>query len=109
MKLFRLYRRIPLIWRILAAFVLGISAGLIVSLQPKETSEVVLQIAAPFGDLLIALLKMVVFPLIFFSLINGTAQMPLQKSGRIGASVAGWYFLTSLGATIFGVLLALTL
>ena len=109
MKLFRLYRRIPLLWRILIAFVLGIAAGLIVSLQPKEISEVVLQIATPFGDLLIALLKMVVFPLIFFSLINGTAQMPLRKSGRIGASVAGWYFLTSLGATIFGVVLALAL
>jgi Na+/H+-dicarboxylate symporter len=52
------------------------------------------------------MLKMVVYPIILFSLIHGAASMPLKKSGKVGGRVMLWYCLTSLFATIFGVAMA---
>ena len=60
----------------------------------------------PFGDVLVAMLKMSVYPIILFSLISGSASLQLGKSGRIGGMVIGWYAATSLFATVFGVALA---
>jgi len=107
-KLFcKMIFRIPLVWRILLAFVLGIGLGLLCSNLSPATKENIITYSSPFGTVLIAILKMVVFPVIFFSLIFGSSQMPLKKSGKIGGAVIGWYFLTSAIATVFGVLIAI--
>ena len=106
----KLYRSVPLIWRILVGFVLGIALGLFVARHfPNGAPPRLLAVAAPFGGVLVALLKMVVYPIIFFSLVLGAASMPLRRSGRIGGTVMLWYFATSLFATVFGVALAFTL
>jgi Na+/H+-dicarboxylate symporter len=52
------------------------------------------------------MLKMVVYPIILFSLIVGAASMPIKKSGKVGGLVMTWYMGTSLFATLFGVLMA---
>ena len=102
--------KIPLVWRILIGFALGIALGLIL---PKaigeESTTTVLSFIAPFGSVLVSMLKMVVYPIIFFSLILGAASLPLKKSGRVGGSVIAWYFVTSLFATVFGVAMAFLL
>ncbi len=102
--------KIPLVWRILIGFVLGIALGLSL---PKalggETTKTVLAFVAPFGSVLVSMLKMVVYPIIFFSLILGAASLPLKKSGRVGGTVIVWYFATSLFATVFGVAMAFAL
>jgi Na+/H+-dicarboxylate symporter len=99
--------KVPLVWRILIGFVLGVVFGLAV---PKflgdGVTDKVLKVVMPFGAVLVAMLKMVVYPIIFFSLILGAASLPLNKSGRIGGSVIAWYFATSLFATVFGVAMA---
>jgi Na+/H+-dicarboxylate symporter len=59
--------------------------------------------------MLVSMLKMVVYPIIFFSLILGAASLPLRKSGRVGGGVIAWYFITSLFATVFGVVMAFLL
>ncbi|MDO5580400.1 MAG: dicarboxylate/amino acid:cation symporter [Planctomycetia bacterium] len=105
-KFFTVYFAVPLVWRILAGFVLGIGIGLLCSQLPDPKIQKIVSISDPFGLVLISMLKMVVFPIIFFSLILGSASLPLKKSGKLGLSVMVWYFLTSLFATVFGVLLA---
>lgn len=101
--------RFPLVWRILAGFLLGIALGLAASRLPAETLGRVLPFVSPFGAVLVSMLKMVVYPIIFFSLVLGAASMPLRSSGRIGGTVLAWYFATSLFATVFGVALAFLL
>ena len=98
--------RFPLVWRILAGFLLGIALGLASSGLEPGVLRRVLAVVMPFGAVLVSMLKMVVYPIIFFSLVLGAASMPLRSSGRIGGTVLAWYFATSLFATVFGVAMA---
>jgi Na+/H+-dicarboxylate symporter len=101
--------RFPLVWRILAGFFLGIALGLAASRFAPGALPKMLAIVSPFGAVLVSMLKMVVYPIIFFSLVLGAASMPLRSSGRIGGTVIAWYFATSLFATVFGVAMAFAL
>lgn len=59
------------------------------------------------GEIFIKSLKAIVVPIVFFSLITGAANMPLKESGRFGARLMGLYLLTSVIATIVGLIVAL--
>ena len=62
---------------ILIATVLGMVVGLVMGPSAK--------VLAPIGDLFIQLIKMVVMPMIFFSLIGGAASLGKSKSaGFVG-------------------------
>ncbi len=99
--------KIPLVGKIMIGFALGTIAGLVLSeCCAPETAKKVIPYVAPFGNVLVAMLKMVVYPIILFSLIHGAASLPLKKSGKVGGSVLVWYFATSLFATVFGVAMA---
>ena len=102
-RFFSGYFKIPLVWRILSGFALGVSLGLAASRFPKEELDAVLPYIEPLGTLLISMLKMIVFPIIFFSLIIGAASLPLKKSGKLGGAVLLWYFATSFFAALFGI------
>ncbi|MBR2692748.1 MAG: dicarboxylate/amino acid:cation symporter [Thermoguttaceae bacterium] len=108
-KIFSLYFDVPLVWRILTAFFLGIALGICASRMPREELDTVLPYVEPFGTLLISMLKMIVFPIIFFSLIIGAASLSLKKSGKLGGSVLLWYFFTSTAAALFGIVSAILL
>ena len=100
-------KKIPLIAKILVAFVAGTATGLALSeWAAPETVKRILPWVSPFGSALVAMLKAVVYPIIFFSLVTGAASLPLRKSGKVGLKVIGWYTATSLFATVFGVVLA---
>jgi len=100
-------RRMPLMAQILVGFVAGTAIGICLSeFCPLETTKKILPYVAPFGAVLVAMLKAVVYPIILFSLIAGAAALPLRKSGRVGGAVLVWYTATSLFATVFGVALA---
>jgi len=111
MNLLRLYFRTSLILRIFVGFVLGsLTGGALwgISLATKQPLAVNLApYISPFGTIFVNMLKMVVIPVVFFSLIVGAASLPIQKFGRVGLKVIGWYFLTSLVAALVGVALAL--
>lgn len=97
-------RKIPLVARILIGFVLGTVLGLVLSeCCAPETTKKILSFVSPFGSVLVAMLKTVVYPIILFSLIMGAASLPLKRSGKVGGMVLAWYTATSLFATIFGV------
>lgn len=112
-ELLRRYFAVPLIYRVGAAFVIGVLAGIVISrmgdVSGPETVEKTVAWIAPFGNALIAMLKMIVIPIIFFSLVSGAASLPIRKFGRLGTGVLLWYFFTSLFATVFGVILAVAL
>ena len=100
-------KKIPLVGKILIGFVLGTALGLcLAEFCDLETRNRILPYVMPFGNILVAMLKMVVYPIILFSLILGAASLPLKRSGRLGGAVLVWYFATSVFATVFGVALA---
>lgn len=102
-----LYFRIPLFVRILTSFVLGIGFGYLLYINSDaKWVENTVNIIAPFGNVLVAMLKMIVIPIIFFSLIEGASNLPVKKFGRLGGGVLLWYFSTSVFAAIFGCILA---
>ena len=100
-------KKIPLVGKILIGFVLGTGVGLcLAEFCDLGTRSRILPYVMPFGNVLIAMLKMVVYPIILFSLIFGAASLPLKRSGRLGGAVLVWYFATSVFATVFGVAMA---
>ncbi|NLI95396.1 MAG: dicarboxylate/amino acid:cation symporter [Synergistaceae bacterium] len=91
-------KKFPLIWKIALGFVLGIAAGAVF----KEQS----QLLAPIGKIFIILLKMLIVPLVFSSLVVGTASLgDPRKLGRIGAKTIGLYLVTTAVAIVIGLFL----
>lgn len=105
------YRSIPILYRMLGAFIIGAITGIICwyaeakhGVQLKTHLETWL---SPLGMVLVKMLKMIVVPLIFFSLFQGASSLPLKKFGSIGIKVIGLYLITSLLAAIVGTAFAL--
>ncbi len=67
-------------------------------------------VIAPVGDIFLRLLKMLIVPLTFFTLINGVLKMGDLRSLRsVGGRTLGYYLLTSLSAASIGMGVALVL
>lgn len=92
------YFKPNLLLRILIGLIIGIIVGLIVG--PK------IEVISPLGDLLIRLLKMIVVPVIFFSLITGAASISPSRLGRVGVKIIVYYLVTTVIAVIIGLILA---
>lgn len=92
------YVEASLIMKITVAFVLGILAGIVFG----EQAEVL----APFGDLLIRLLKFLIIPLVLFTLIVGVNQTKIADLGRMGGKIVAYYVLTSALAIVVGLVVA---
>ncbi|XP_017576286.1 excitatory amino acid transporter 3-like [Pygocentrus nattereri] len=61
------------------------------------------------GEILMQMLKMVVLPLVFSSIITGVAALQSEASGRIGLRAVLYYLSTTIMATILGVVLVVTI
>lgn len=109
-KVLRRYFEIPLIARILAAVLAGAVTGFLLWQISKYTTRIdtirFITVISPFGNVFVYMLKMIVIPVIFFSLVTGAASLPIKKFGTVGAKVIGWYFITSLLSAALGTLLA---
>jgi Na+/H+-dicarboxylate symporter len=110
-KLFSSYFAIPLVYRVVAAFLTGILTGILLWHFSGSGSalwfEPTIQAISPFGTILVSMLKMAVVPVIFFSLVTGAASLPMNRFGQMGIFVLAWYFITSLFAGAFGTVLAM--
>ena len=75
----KLFKKIPLIYLNLGAFILGCIAGLVIykigNICGEETLKNIVAVISPFGNILVNMLKMIVIPIIFFSLITGASSM----------------------------------
>ena len=94
-----------LIWMIFLAFLVGLVVGIVLWKMDAGVAYYVTY-ASPFGDILVAMLKMIVIPVILLSLISGAASLPTKEFGKIGVKVLVWYFVTSLFAAVVGSFLA---
>lgn len=88
-------KKIPLIWKITIGFVLGIVAGVMIG--PKVA------IVEPIGKIFITLLKMLIVPLVFSSLVVGVSSIGDPKTlGRIGIKTILLYLGTTAVAIVIG-------
>ncbi|MFC7373274.1 dicarboxylate/amino acid:cation symporter [Fictibacillus iocasae] len=96
--------------KILIALALGVAAGLILNLAaPSIFPEVDKFFLKPVGTIFLNLIKMLVVPIVFFSIVLGTAGLgDPKKLGRIGAKTIGYFLGTTTLAIIIGIALALT-
>jgi len=84
--------------KIFIGMVLGIAAGIFFQAQIAEVK--------PIGSGFIRLIRMVIIPLVFASLLIGTASMKPQKMGRIGLKTLVYYLLYTAFAIFIGLVLA---
>jgi Na+/H+-dicarboxylate symporter len=112
-KIFRWYFGTSLMLRIFAGFALGSGIGIALWVAGAPTdgapAKAVAPYISPFGAIFVQMLKMIVIPVVFVTLVCGASALPLKKFGRIGAKVIAWYLLTSVFAALVGVVLALAL
>ena len=86
----------PLWAQILAAIVIGVLIGVV----SPEAAEVL----SPLGDIFLNLLKMLIVPLVFFSITNGICAMQNGKQLRsVGGRIVLYYVASSAAASVFGV------
>lgn len=94
--------KIKLHTKIFLGLILGIVAGIVFG-------EKVLVIK-PVGTIFLRLITMIVVPLVFTSLMLGTASLgDVRKLGRIGAKTAIYFVITTIIAICVGLLLANTI
>lgn len=93
--------------KILIGLVLGVIAGLVAG--PENLSMIKIWIA-PIGTLFINLIKMIIVPLVFASLVVGAASLgDVKKLGRIGIKTMIFYLGTTAIAVIIGIGMSLVL
>jgi proton glutamate symport protein len=118
-RFLRWYFSTPLILRIIVCFIAGSLIGAILwyfSQQPTgaevtrtTVSQKVIPYISPFGQVFVHMLKMIVVPIIFFSLVVGASSLPISRLGRIGLKTILWYMFCSCVAAVLGTCLALAI
>ncbi len=101
-KILGFYFRVNLLLRILIGLVLGIIFGIIVAKTGINSNNQISGVLDPIGGILIRLLKMIVTPVIFFSLVVGASSITPSRLGRVGAKIFFYYMLTSAIAVFIG-------
>jgi len=102
-------RKIPPAFYILIAMLLGILTGYLVfsNAQDKATATAIAGYIAIPSDIFLRLIKMLIAPLVFSTLVVGIAHMGDAKSvGRIFAKSILWFFTASLISLTLGLLMA---
>jgi Na+/H+-dicarboxylate symporter len=98
MNIFKAFMRTRLHTKILLGLIAGVPVGLV--LGPRA------QHIEPIGKLFILLIRMIVVPLVFSSLLVGTASLGnIKKLGRIGAKTIAYYLCTTAIAITIGLAL----
>lgn len=93
----------PLAFYILIGMILGVVVGFIFQGNPTFTVNYI----KPFGTIFLNLIKMVVVPVVLFSIISGVISMKdIKKVGSVGAKTIIFYLLTTAIAVTLGLIFA---
>jgi len=107
-KIKRKEKKLSLATKILIGMFAGLVVGLIIKLSPSShfvNNVIVDGVFSVCGKLFIDLLKMLVVPIVFVSLVCGTGNLgSLDKLGRMGLKTLFWFILTTVIAIIIGLL-----
>lgn len=98
--------RFGLAHQIVAGLVLGIVAGLILHAFPQWRDATVSGLLQPAGDIFIKLIKMLVVPLVFTSMVVGVASAGDGKSvGRLGVKTLLYFEVITTIAIVMGLVI----
>ncbi|MDR0379931.1 MAG: dicarboxylate/amino acid:cation symporter [Candidatus Accumulibacter sp.] len=100
------YFQTNLLLRILIGLVAGCIVGIVLGYGSPETAKAFIDSTRVFGDIFIRLLKMIVVPVILFSLIGGAASIAPSRLGRVGVKIIVFYLVTSAISVALGLLFA---
>jgi len=90
--------RVRIYSKIFIGLVLGVTAGVLLGNPLGEIQ--------PIGTAFIRLIRMIIIPLVFASLLVGTAGMNPRKMGRIGFKTLSYYLVYTAFAIFVGLILA---
>ncbi len=99
-------------WRILIAMIAGLVVGTALNLMSgsvlaEDTVKTICGVGEAAGKIFLSLLKMVVVPLVFTSLVSAVTGLRGQAGLRkLGAITGGYYFATSILAITVGIIVA---
>ncbi|TMS37957.1 hypothetical protein L596_004787 [Steinernema carpocapsae] len=89
------------------AVLLGVFLGFI--LRSFDFSQDTIQLINFPGEIFMQVLKLMILPLIFSSLISALAQMDVKESGQMGAITILYYMTTTILSTITGIVMVLAI
>ena len=96
-------RKLSLATQIFIALLLGIIAGICL----MKNADIATSYIKPFGTIFLNLIKWVVTPLVFFSIMAGVISMrDIRKVGSIGVKTIVYYLITTAFAITIGLILA---
>lgn len=96
-------KKVSLATKIFIALILGIIVGLLLT----RHSDIAVNYIKPFGTIFLNLIKWVVTPLVFFSIMAGVISMrDIRKVGSIGIKTLVYYLCTTAFAITIGLFLA---
>ncbi|HGF9444927.1 TPA: glutamate/aspartate:proton symporter GltP, partial [Acinetobacter baumannii] len=94
-------------WQILIALILGIVVGAVLHNQPEIKDSIVNNVLTPLGKIFISLIKMIVIPIVFSTLILGIAGVGSTKSlGRLGFKTILYFEIITTIAILVGLFAA---
>ena len=102
-------KKLPMAVYILVGMVLGIIVGymVFVSYPDKKTATQIAGYISILSDVFLRLIKMLIGPLVFSTLVVGIAHMGDARSvGRIFAKALGWFVIASIVSLLLGLVLA---
>lgn len=103
--IFDWYFKTNLLARILIGLMLGAIVGIVLGFSPSAVKPFV-DNSKFLGDLFVRLLKMIVVPVILFSLVAGVASITPSRLGKVGIKILLYYLFTSAIAVIIGLVFA---
>ena len=92
---------------VVGAMVLGVAVGWAVNTGlPAETAKEVASNLSIITDVFLRLIKMIIAPLVFTTLVAGIAHMgDASEVGRVGVKTIGWFIMASLVSLTIGLLM----
>jgi proton glutamate symport protein len=98
--------RIGLAWQIVIGLIVGIAVGVVLNRFPQLRDSAVNGFLQPAGDIFIRLIKMVVVPIVFTSMVVGIAGVGDGRSlGRIGLKTLVYFEVVTTIAIVLGLVL----
>lgn len=100
--------KLKLHWQILIAMIIGVLVGILFQdIYDGKPTGAIYSIITSLGEIFIRLLRMVIVPLIFTSIVSGVASIGKGKSlGRLGLKTFAYYISTSIIAIMLGLFFA---
>lgn len=96
-------KKMSLATKIFIALVLGITAGLALTSHASVATDYI----KPFGTIFLNLIKWIVTPLVFFSIMAGVISMrDIKKVGSVGVKTLVYYLCTTAFAITIGLIIA---